>query len=80
MCGLKEGVLQNVVFKFRRPRGTEQQTPGLSLTEALRHLSETAEMRPLIAEARKSGGAVAIELFQSREGRPVLIHFGRESF
>jgi hypothetical protein len=71
--------MQNVVFKFRRPRGAEQQTPSLELTEALRHLSETAEMRPLIAEARKSGGAVAIEVFQTRNGRPILIHFTKEN-
>ena len=71
--------MQNVVFKFRRPRGAEHQTPSLSLTEALRHLSETVEMRPLIAGARKSGGAVAIEVFQTRDGQPILIHFTKEN-
>jgi hypothetical protein len=71
--------MQNVVFKFRCPRGAEQQTPSLSLTEALRHLSETAEMRPLIAEADKSGKSIAIEVFQSRDGQPILIHFTKEN-
>jgi hypothetical protein len=70
--------MKDVVFKFRRPRGAEQQMPSHSMTEALRSLSETAEMRPLIAEARKSGGTVAIEVFQTRKGQPILIHFGRE--
>ena len=71
--------MQNVVFKFRRPRGAEQQTPSLALTEALRHLSETAEMRPLIAEAIQCGKSIAIEVFQTHNGQPILIHFAKET-
>jgi hypothetical protein len=48
------------------------------MTEALRSLSKTAEMRPLIAEARESGGAVAIEVFHTRHGQPIFINFRKE--
>jgi 4-aminobutyrate aminotransferase-like enzyme len=49
------------------------------MTEALRRLSEADEMKSLIAEARGSGKSVAIEVFQSREGQPILIHFTKEN-
>lgn len=70
--------MQNVVFKFRRPRAAKQQTPSLSLTEALLRLGESDEMKPLIAEARGSGDSVAIEVFQTNQGQPILIHFTKE--
>jgi hypothetical protein len=55
--------MQSVVFRFRRPSGSRQQELSAALTEALQHLSEAEEMQPLLAEARKSGGAAAIEVF-----------------
>jgi hypothetical protein len=76
---LKEAAMQNVVFKFRRPSGAEQQTPSVAMTEALRRLGESEEMKPLIAEARKSGKSVAIEVFHSQDGQPILIHFAKET-
>ena len=80
MCGLKEGVVQNVVFRFRRPSGSDsQQEPSLAMTEALQRLSETVEMQPLLAHASKSGGTVAIEVFQRRDGQPLLIHITKEA-
>lgn len=71
--------MQNVVFKFRRPSGSQQQEPSVAMTDALRRLSETTEMRPLLAQASMEGEAVAIEVYQSRDGRPILIHFAKES-
>ena len=71
--------MQNVVFKFRRPSGPRQQEPSTALAEALRYLSEADEMKPLIAEARKSGKSVAIEVFHSQDGQPILIHFAKET-
>jgi len=70
--------MQNVVYKFRRPRGSEQQEPSRAMTDALRCLSETVEMQPLIAEANKCSKSLAIEVFQTRNGQPILIHFTKE--
>ncbi len=75
---MNETQLQNVVFRFRRPTGSSQQEPSGAMAEALRRLGEAEEMKPLVAEARKSGGKVAIEVFQSRDGQPILIHFKGE--
>jgi hypothetical protein len=71
--------MQNVIFKFRRPSGSELQQPSLAMRDALRRLSETNEMQPLLTQAAKSGKTVAIEVFQSRDGQPLLIHFNKES-
>jgi hypothetical protein len=70
--------MQNVVFKFRRPSGSRRQEPSVALKEALRRLSETVEMKPLLAHASKSGGIVAIEVYQNSDGQPILIHFKGE--
>jgi hypothetical protein len=40
------------VFRFHRPRGAEQQTPGVAVTEALRHLGERRGHNPKTAKAR----------------------------
>jgi hypothetical protein len=71
--------MHNVIFKFRRPSGSQLHEPSVAMTEALRRLTETAEMQPLLAQATKSGKNVAVEVFQSRDGQPLLIHFTKES-
>ena len=71
--------MQNVIFKFRRPSGSQQHEPSRALTEALHRLGEAEEMRPLIVQARQSGRSVAIEVFQSRDGQPLLIHIKKEA-
>jgi hypothetical protein len=71
--------MQNVVFKFRRPSGSGQHEPSVAMTEALQRLGEAEEMKPLLAQARQSGKSVAIEVFQSRDGQPLLIHFKKEA-
>jgi hypothetical protein len=70
--------MQNVVFKFRRPHGAERQMPSVRMTDALRHLSQSPEFLPLIADASSAGKALAIEVFQTRNGQPILIHFTKE--
>jgi hypothetical protein len=70
--------MQDVVFKFRRPSGSEKQEPSAAMTDALRRLGETEEMQSLIARAKTRGKLVAIEVYQSRSGAPLLIHFGGE--
>jgi hypothetical protein len=71
--------MQNVIFKFRRPNGSELQQPSLAMRYALQRLAEIMEMQPLLAQATKSGKTVAIEVFQSRDGQPLLIHFKKEA-
>lgn len=58
-------------------RGAAGTMPGM--TEALKLLSEVEEMRPLIADARQCGKSLAIEVFQTRDGQPILIHFAKET-
>jgi hypothetical protein len=48
------------------------------MTEALRSLSEAEEMKPLLAQASRSGNNVSIEVFQSRDGQPLIINFTKE--
>jgi hypothetical protein len=71
--------MDNVIFRFRRPSGSQQQEPSEAMTEALLRLGEAEEMRPLIAQARLSGKPIAIEVFQSRDGQPLLIHIKKEA-
>jgi len=35
-------------------------------------------MRPLLCEASSEGKALAIDFYQSRSGRPLLVHFSKE--
>ena len=44
------------------------------MTRALQALSEADEMREFVAEARAQRKDVVVEVFQSRDGRPLLIH------
>jgi hypothetical protein len=71
-------MMDGVIVRFRRPTGSSQQEPSEAMAEALRRLGEAEEMKPLVANARKSGRKVAIEVFQSRDGQPILIHFKGE--
>jgi hypothetical protein len=71
--------MQNVVFKFRRPSGSNSQQPSRALTEALHRLGEAKEMQSLLAQARQSGKSVSIEVFQTRNGQPLLIHITKET-
>lgn len=70
--------MQNVAFKFRRPSGSERQQPSHAMTEALRRLGESDEMQSLLIQANKKGQMVVIEVYQSRSGEPILIHFKKE--
>ena len=70
--------MQNVVLRFRRPSGSDSQQPSRALTEALHRLVGAEEMQSLLAQARQSGKSVAIEVFQTRNGQPLLIHIKKE--
>jgi hypothetical protein len=47
--------------------------------EALMLLSEADELQPLFCEANRTGKPVSIEVFQTRDGRPILINFTKEA-
>lgn len=66
--------MSNFVFKFRRPLGAPQQEPSAAMTEALQRLSAAEELEPLVTEARQRGRSVAIEVYHTGQGLPVLIH------
>jgi hypothetical protein len=70
--------MQNVVFRFRRSSGSRQQEPSAALTEALQRLGKAEEMPSLLAEARKSGRSVAIEIFHTSQSQPIFIHIKKE--
>lgn len=63
-----------ILFRFRRPSSTPKQHPSKAMTEALRHLAESDEMRRFVAEARTKRRDVVVEVFHSREGHPLLVH------
>jgi hypothetical protein len=63
-----------IVFRFCRPSGSGIQEPSSAMTEALRRLSEAEEMEPLRNKARAARGKVVIEVFQSKNGQPLLIY------
>ena len=63
-----------IIFRFRRPSGIPNWQPNRDLSEALRQLDESEEMRPFIAKAHAQSRDVAVEVFHSREGHPLLVH------
>jgi hypothetical protein len=71
---LKRQPSPEVVFRFRRPSGSPAGNPSTAMTEALRQLGQAREMEPLLRKAREAGRHVVIEVFQSKDGQPLLIH------
>lgn len=63
-----------IVFRFRRSKDAQKRNPSRAMTEALRHLAESDEMQPFIADARTEKRTVAIEVFHSSDGHPLLIY------
>ena len=71
-------MLDRVIIRVRRPSGKIESLPSESLNMALTSLADTEEVQPLLGEATNEGKALAIELFQNRAGKPLLIHFSKE--
>ena len=73
-------MLDRVIVRFKRPSGSgATHEPSEAMSEALQRLSEAEEMQPLLDQASKCGKSVAIEVFQSRDGQPLLIHIKKEA-
>ena len=68
-----------ILFKFRRPSKVPRRQPSKAMTKALRHLAESEEMRPFVAEARAQRRNVVVEVFHSSDGHPLLIHVAATS-
>jgi hypothetical protein len=71
-------MLDRVIVRFKRSSGAGRKLPSESLNQAMVSLADSDEMRPLLCEANAEGKALSIEVFQNREGRPILVHFTKE--
>lgn len=65
---------QGILFKFRRPASVPKRAPSKAMTEALRQLAESDEMRPFVADSHAQRRDTVLEVFHSRDGHPLLIH------
>ena len=72
-------MMDRLIIRFKRPSGAACKLPSKALNQAMVSLAESDEMQPLLCEATEEGKALAIEVFQNREGRPILVHFRKES-
>jgi hypothetical protein len=63
-----------VEFRFRRPASVPPKKPSAKMTKALRLLSESEEMEPLVANAQSQRRRVVVEVFHRSDGTPLLIH------
>jgi len=72
-------MMDRLIVRFKRPSGTGLKVPSESLNQAMVSLAGSDEMRPLLCEASSEGKALAIDIYQNRAGRPILVHFRKES-
>lgn len=71
--------MERVIVRVRRPNGTCRMIPSHALNRAMVSLANSDEMQPLLCEAGAEGKALAIDVYQNRAGRPILIHFAKEA-
>ena len=71
-------MLDRVIVRFKRPTGAGRKLPSEALNQAMVSLAESDEMQPLLCEATEEGKALAINIFQTKTGRPVLVYFSKE--
>jgi hypothetical protein len=64
----------DVQFKFSQPSGAPSRKPSASMSAALRNLSESTELKSLVAQARVQGRTVVMQVYHSADGCPFLIH------
>ena len=72
-------LLNRVIVRVRRPSGVGRKLPSEALNRAMVSFADSEEMRPLLREANAEGKALAIDVYQNRAGRPILVHFSKES-
>jgi len=71
--------MNRVIVRMRRSNGTGRNLPSAALNQAMVSLADSDEMRSLRCEANAEGKALAIDIYQSQSGRPLLVHFSKES-
>lgn len=71
-------MMDRVIVRFKRPSGAGRKMPSEALNQAMVSLADSDEMRPLLCEASREGKALAIDIYQSRTGQPILVHFSKE--
>ena len=69
-------MMDRVIVRFKRASSKAQRLPSESLNLALTSLAD--ELQPLVCQANAEGKALAIEVFQNRDGRPIFINFTKE--
>jgi hypothetical protein len=72
-------MMDRVIVRFRRPSGAVRKLPSEALNQAMVSLAESDEMQPLLCEATDEGKALAIDIYQNKAGRPVLVYFSKEA-
>ena len=72
-------MLDRVIVRFKRASSKVQRLPSESLNLALTSLADADEFQPLLCEATEEGKALAIEVFQNRDGQPIFINFRKEN-
>jgi hypothetical protein len=72
-------MMDRVIVRFKSPSGAERKLPSENLNQAMVSLADSDEIRPLLCEANSEGKALAIDVYQNRSGRPILIDFSKES-
>jgi hypothetical protein len=69
--------MDRVIVRFERPSGTGRKLPIEATNQAMVSLADTDEMRPLLCEASNEGKALAIDIYQSRAGCLIFVHFSK---
>lgn len=72
-------MMDRVIVRFRRPSGEEPKRPSEALNQAMVSLADSEEMQPLLCEATSEGKALAIDIYQTRSGKPIFVHFTKEA-
>jgi hypothetical protein len=71
-------MMDRVIVRFKHASGIGWKLPSEALNQAMVSLADTDEMRPLLCESSSEGKALAIDIYQNRMGRPILVHFTKE--
>lgn len=71
--------MNKVIVRFKSPSGAGRKAPSEALNMAMATLADSEGIRPLLSEANAEGKALAIDVYQNRAGRPILVHFSKES-
>lgn len=66
--------MSNVAFKFSLPSGAPALEPSRGMTEALRQLSRSDELKSIAGDAAMHGRKLVVQVFHSSSGVPILIH------